>query len=148
MKKLNRTEAEILAGRMLKEQVNGAVANAQNKPEIKSTLATAKKLQREWGKAERASEIKENAFKKYISENKILIEGDFGDIILKEESNYNYQVKKWERTISVNISSSDAVKEKLKEEILYQQIDSENLEQLEVKVIKAIRSYKSQKLLA
>ena len=148
MKKLNKTEAEILAKRMLKQQVAGAVEKAQNSPEIKSKVANATKLLKVWVKAQEKAKQEEHTFNKFLSDNRVLIEGGFGDIVLKCNEDWNSHHRGWDKNVIVDISSSEAVKEKLKEEILYQQIDSENLDELQGKVIEAIQRSKSQKLLA
>ena len=148
MKKLNKNEARILAGRMLKSQVNGAIEKAQNSPQIKSKVANASKLLKVWIKAEQKSKQEEHAFKKFLEDNKVLIEGGFGDIILKYDEDWNQHTRGWDKSVAVDVSSSSQVEERIEEEIIFQQIESSSIDELEGKVIKAIRSYKSQKLLA
>jgi len=148
MKKLNKNEARILAGRMLKSQVNGAIEKAQNSPEIKGKVTNASKLLKVWIKAEQKSKQEEHAFKKFLEDNKVLIEGGFGDIILKYDEDWNQHTRGWDKSVAVDVSSSSQVEERIEEEIIFQQIESSSIDELEGKVIKAIRSYKSQKLLA
>ena len=147
MKKLNKNETRILAGRMLQSQVNGAVEKAQNSPEIKSKLATASKLLKAWIKAERKSKQEEHTFKKFVEDNKVLIEGGFGDIILKYDEDWNQHTREWNKSVAIDISSSSQVEERIEEEIIFQQIESSSIDELEGKVIKAILGYKSHKLL-
>ena len=147
MKKLNKTETRILAGRMLKSQVNGAVEKAQNSPEIKNKLATASKLLKVWIKAQQKSKQEEHAFKKFIEDNRVLIEGGFGDIILKYDEDWNQHTREWNKSVAIDISSSSQVEERIEEEIIFQQIESSSIDELEGKVIKAIRGHKSQRLL-
>ena len=146
-RKLNKTEAELLASRMLKSEVNRAVEKAQNSPQIKSKVANATKLLKVWVKAQQKAKQEEHTFNKFLSDNRVLIEGGFGDIILKCKEDWNSNNREWDKSVIVDISSSDAVKEKLKEEIIFQQIESETLNELEVNVREAIVN-KSQKLLA
>jgi len=144
--KLNRTETRILASRMLNAEVNGAVEKAENSPQIKSKLATAKKLLNVWKKAEQKSKQEEHAFKKFLEDNRVLIEGGFGDIILKYDEDWNQHTRQWNKTIAVDVSSSSQVEERIEEEIVLQQIQSETLDELKVNVREAIIN-NSQKLL-
>ena len=77
MKKLNRTETRILASRMLNAEVNRAVEKAENSPQIKSKIANATKLLKEWVKEKHKAKQKEHAFKKFVEDNIVLIEGGF-----------------------------------------------------------------------
>lgn len=146
MRKLNKTETELLASRMLKSEVNGAIEKAENSPKIKSKVATATKLLKVWVKAQQKAKQEEHTFNKFLSDNRVLIEGGFGDIILKCNEDWNSNNREWDKSVIVDISSSDAVKETLKEEIIFQQIESETLDELEVNVREAIIN-KSQRLL-
>ena len=146
MKKLNKNEARILASRMLKSEVNGAVEKAENSPKIKSKVATATKLLNEWVKEKQKAKQKEHAFKKFVEDNRVLIEGGFGNIILKYDENWNSTAGDWNRNVSIDISSSSQVEELIQEEIIFQQIESKTLDELEVNVREAIVN-KSQRLL-
>jgi hypothetical protein len=145
-RKLNQNEARILASRMLKSEINGAVERAQNSPQIKSKVVTSNKLLKAWLKAEQKSKQEEHAFKKFLEDNKVLIERGFGNIILKYDENWNQQTREWDKTIEVDVSSSSHVEEKIQEEIIIQQIESETLDELQVNVREAIMN-KSQRLL-
>ena len=146
MKKLNRTETRILASRMLNAEVNRAVEKAENSPQIKSKLAKATKLLKEWVKEKHKAKQKEQAFKKFVEDNRVLIEGGFGNIILKYDESWNSSAGDWNRNISIDISSSSEVEERIEEEIVLQQIESETLDELKVNVREAIIN-NSQKLL-
>tara|TARA_A100001035_G_C27674197_1_gene449842 strand:+ start:246 stop:689 length:444 start_codon:yes stop_codon:yes gene_type:complete len=146
MKKLNRTETRILASRMLNAEVNRAVEKAENSPQIKSKLANATKLLKEWVKEKHKAKQKEQAFKKFVEDNRVLIEGGFGNIILKYDESWNSSAGDWNRNISIDISSSSEVEERIEEEIVLQQIESETLDELKVNVREAIIN-NSQKLL-
>jgi len=145
-RKLNKTETRILASRMLNAEVNRAVEKAENSPQIKSKVAGATKLLKEWLKERQKTKQKEHAFKKFVEDNKVLIEGGFGNIILKYDENWNSTAGDYDRSVSVDISSSSQVEERIEEEIIFQQIESENLDELEVNVREAIIN-KSQRLL-
>ena len=124
MKKLNKSETRILASRMLNAEVTRAVEKAENSPQIKSKVASATKLLKVWVKAQEKAKQEEHTFNKFLSDNRVLIEGGFGDVILKCNEDWNSHHRGWDKNVIVDISSSEAVKEKLKEEILYQQIGS------------------------
>jgi len=145
-RKLNRTETRILASRMLNVEVNRAVEQAENSPQIKSKLANASKLLKEWVKEKHKAKQKEQSFKKFLEDNRVLIEGGFGDIILKYDEDWNSTAGDWNRNISIDISSSSEVEERIEEEIVLQQIESETLDELKVNVREAIIN-NSQKLL-
>ena len=146
MKKLNRTETRILASRMLNAEVNRAVEKAENSPQIKSKIANATKLLKEWVKEKHKAKQKEHAFKKFVEDNRVLIEGGFGNIILKYDESWNSTAGDWNRNVSIDISSSSEVEERIEEEIVLQQIESETLDELKVNVREAIIN-NSQKLL-
>ena len=145
MKKLNKSETRILASRMLNAEVNRAVEKAENSPQIKSKVASATKLLKEWVKEKHKAKQKEHAFKKFVEDNRVLIEGGFGNIILKYDENWNSTAGDWDRNVSIDISSSSQVEERIEEEIIFQQIESETLEELQVNVREAIIN-KSQRL--
>jgi hypothetical protein len=145
-RKLNKTETRILASRMLNAEVNRAVEKAENSPQIKSKVASATKLLKEWVKDKHKAKQKEHAFKKFVEDNKVLIEGGFGNIILKYDESWNSTAGDWNRNVSIDISSSSQVEERIEEEIIFQQIESETLDELEVNVREAIIN-KSQRLL-
>ena len=146
MKKLNKSETRILASRMLNAEVNRAVEKAENSPQIKSKVASATKLLKEWVKEKHKAKQKEHAFKKFVEDNRVLIEGGFGNIILKYDENWNSTAGDWDRNVSIDISSSSQVEERIEEEIIFQQIESETLDELQVNVREAIIN-KSQRLL-
>ena len=146
MKKLNRTETRILVSRMLNAEVNRAVEKAENSPQIKSKIANATKLLKEWVKEKHKAKQKEHAFKKFVEDNRVLIEGGFGNIILKYDESWNSTAGDWNRNVSIDISSSSEVEERIEEEIVLQQIESETLDELKVNVREAIIN-KSQRLL-
>jgi hypothetical protein len=145
-RKLNKTETRILASRMLNAEVNRAVEKAENSPQIKSKVASATKLLKEWVKDKHKAKQKEHAFKKFVEDNRVLIEGGFGNIILKYDESWNSTAGDWNRNVSIDISSSSQVEERIEEEIIFQQIESETLDELEVNVREAIIN-KSQRLL-
>tara|TARA_B100001109_G_C18455566_1_gene286562 strand:- start:54 stop:497 length:444 start_codon:yes stop_codon:yes gene_type:complete len=146
MKKLNKSETRILASRMLNAEVNRAVEKAENSPQIKSKVASATKLLKEWVKEKHKAKQKEHAFKKFVEDNRVLIEGGFGNIILKYDESWNSTAGDWNRNVSIDISSSSQVEERIEEEIIFQQIESETLDELQVNVREAIIN-NSQKLL-
>lgn len=146
MKKLNKSETRILASRMLNAEVNRAVEKAENSPQIKSKVASATKLLKEWVKEKHKAKQKEHAFKKFVEDNRVLIEGGFGNIILKYDESWNSTAGDWNRNVSIDISSSSQVEEQIEEEIIFQQIESETLDELQVNVREAIIN-KSQRLL-
>ena len=146
MKKLNKSETRILASRMLNAEVNRAVEKAENSPQIKSKLVNANKLLKEWVKEKHKAKQKEHAFKKFVEDNRVLIEGGFGNIILKYDESWNSTAGDWNRNVSIDISSSSQVEEQIEEEIIFQQIESETLDELQVNVREAIIN-KSQRLL-
>ena len=145
-RKLNKTETRILASRMINAEVNRAVEKAENSPQIKSKVASATKLLKEWVKDKHKAKQKEHAFKKFVEDNRVLIEGGFGNIILKYDESWNSTAGDWNRNVSIDISSSSQVEERIEEEIIFQQIESETLDELEVNVREAIIN-KSQRLL-
>ena len=146
MKKLNKSETRILASRMVNAEVNRAVEKAENSPQIKSKLVNANKLLKEWVKEKHKAKQKEHAFKKFVEDNRVLIEGGFGNIILKYDESWNSTAGDWNRNVSIDISSSSQVEEQIEEEIIFQQIESETLDELQVNVREAIIN-KSQRLL-
>jgi len=148
MKKLNKTEAEIFADKVYNNQLKIALEQAENKPQIKKVMAEANKLIRVWNKADIKAKQQENNFKKFLTDNKILIEGDFGDIVLNFTSDWNYSLQEHVRRVYVDVSSGVSIKQKLFEEILLAQIEAETLQELEVKAIEATRGGNFQKLLA
>ena len=111
-------------------------------------MAEANKLIRVWNKADIKAKQQENNFKKFLTDNKILIEGDFGDIVLNFTSDWNYSLQEHVRRVYVDVSSGVSIKQKLFEEILLAQIEAETLQELEVKAIEATRGGNFQKLLA
>lgn len=145
-RKLNRTETRILASRMLNAEVNGAVEKAENSPQIKSKLATASKLLKVWNKAKQKAKQEEHAFKKFLEDNRVLIEGPYGNIILKYDESWNSTISDWNRNVFIDISSSSEVEERIEEEIVIQQIESDTIDELKVNVREAIIN-NSQKLL-
>jgi|TARA_R100001443_G_scaffold100388_1_gene107778 phage antirepressor YoqD-like protein len=147
MKKLNKTEAELFADRVYDNQLKVTLEQAENKPEIKKVIADANKLLRFWQKADDKAKQEENNFKKFLSDNKILIEGDFGDIMLNFTSEWNYEMQEHVRKVFVDISQGVTIRQKLFKEILLAQIDSENLQELEVKVLEGIRKENYERLL-
>lgn len=147
MKKLNKTEAELFADKVYDNQLKVTLEQAENKPEIKKVIADANKLLRVWQKADDKAKQEENNFKKFLSDNKILIEGDFGDIMLNFTSEWNYEIQEHVRRVFVDISHGVSMRQRLFKEILLAQIDSENLQELEVKVLEGIRKENYQKLL-
>ena len=147
MKKLNKTEAELFADKVYDNQLKVTLEQAENKPEIKKVIADANKLLRVWQKADDKAKQEENNFKKFLSDNKILIEGDFGDIMLNFTSEWNYEIQEHVRRVFVDISHGVSMRQRLFNEILLAQIDSENLQELEVKVLEGIRKENYQKLL-
>jgi hypothetical protein len=148
MKKLNKTEAEIFADKVYNNQLKIALEQAENKPQIKKVMAEANKLIRVWNKADIKAKQQENNFKKFLTDNKILIEGDFGDIVLNFTSDWNYSLQEHVRRVYVDVSSGVSIKQKLFEEILLAQIEAETLQELEVKAIEATRGGNFQKLLS
>ena len=148
MKKLNKTEAEIFADKVYNNQLKIALEQAENKPQLKKVMAEANKLIRVWNKADIKAKQQENNFKKFLTDNKILIEGDFGDIVLNFTSDWNYSLQEHVRRVYVDVSSGVSIKQKLFEEILLAQIEAETLQELEVKAIEATRGGNFQKLLA
>ena len=106
----------------------------------------APKLLKEWVKDKHKAKQKEHAFKKFVEDNRVLIEGGFGNIILKYDESWNSTAGDWNRNVSIDISSSSQVEERIEEEIIFQQIESETLDELEVNVREAIIN-KSQRLL-
>tara|TARA_B100000073_G_scaffold69680_1_gene51525 strand:- start:42 stop:497 length:456 start_codon:yes stop_codon:yes gene_type:complete len=147
MKKLNKTEAELFADKVYDNQLKITLEQAENKPEIKKVIADANKLLRVWEKADNKAKQEENNFKKFLSDNKILIEGDFGDIMLNFTSEWNYEIQEHVRRVFVDISHGVSMRQRLFNEILLAQIDSENLQELEVKALEGIRKENYEKLL-
>ena len=147
MKKLNKTEAELFADKVYDNQLKVTLEQAENKPEIKKVIADANKLLRVWQKADDKAKQEENNFKKFLSDNKILIEGDFGDIMLNFTSEWNYEIQEHVRRVFVDISHGVSMRQRLFKEILLAQIDSENLQELEVKVLEGIRKENYERLL-
>ena len=147
MKKLNKTEAELFADKVYDNQLKITLEQAENKAEIKKVIADANKLLRVWEKADNKAKQEENNFKKFLSDNKILIEGDFGDIMLNFTSEWNYEIQEHVRRVFVDISHGVSMRQRLFNEILLAQIDSENLQELEVKALEGIRKENYEKLL-
>ena len=147
MKKLNKTEAELFADKVYDNQLKITLEQAENKPEIKKVIADANKKLRVWQKADDKAKQEENNFKKFLSDNKILIEGNFGDIVLNFTSDWNYEIQEHVRRVYVDISQGVSIKQRLFKEILLAQIDSENLQELEVKVLEGIRKENNEKLI-
>ena len=147
MKKLNKTEAELFADKVYDNQLKITLEQAENKPEIKKVITEANKLLRFWQKADDKAKQEENNFKKFLSDNKILIEGDFGDIMLNFTSEWNYEMQEHVRKVFVDISQGVSIRQRLFKEILLAQIDSENLQELEVKVLEGIRKENYERLL-
>ena len=147
MKKLNKTEAELFADKVYDNQLKITLEQAENKPEIKKVIADANKKLRVWQKADDKAKQEENNFKKFLSDNKILIEGNFGDIVLNFTSDWNYEIQEHVRSVYVDISQGVSIKQRLFKEILLAQIDSENLQELEVKVLEGIRKENYEKLI-
>ena len=65
---------------------------------------------------------------------------------MKYDESWNSTAGDWNRNISIDISSSSEVEERIEEEIVLQQIESETLDELKVNVREAIIN-NSQKLL-
>ena len=147
MKKLNKTEAELFADKVYDNQLKITLEQAESKPEIKKVIADANKKLRVWQKADDKAKQEENNFKKFLSDNKILIEGNFGDIVLNFTSDWNYEIQEHVRRVYVDISQGVSIKQRLFKEILLAQIDSENLQELEVKVLEGIRKENYEKLI-
>lgn len=147
LKKLNKTEAELFADKIYDNQLKITLEQAENKPEIKKVIAHANKLLRVWQKADNKAKQEENNFKKFLSDNKTLIETDFGDIILSFTSDWNYEIQEHVRKVFVNISQGVSIRQRLFNEILLAQIDSENLQELEVKALEGIKKENYERLL-
>ena len=147
MKKLNKTEAELFADKVYDNQLKITLEQAENKPEIKKVIAEANKKLRVWEKADNKAKQEENNFKKFLSDNKVLIEGDFGDIILSFTSEWDYEIQQNVRKVFVNISQGISMRQRLFNEILLAQIDSENRQELEVKALEGIRKENYERLL-
>jgi hypothetical protein len=146
-RKLNKTEAELFADKVYDNQLKITLEQAENKPEIKKVIAHANKLLRVWQKADNKAKQEENNFKKFLSDNKTLIETDFGDIILSFTSDWNYEIQEHVRKVFVNISQGISIRQRLFNEILLAQIDSENLQELEVKALEGMRKENYERLL-
>ena len=147
LKKLNKTEAELFADKIYDNQLKITLEQAENKPEIKKVIAHANKLLQVRQKADNKAKQEENNFKKFLSDNKTLIETDFGDIILSFTSDWNYEIQEHVRKVFVNISQGVSIRQRLFNEILLAQIDSENLQELEVKALEGIRKENYERLL-
>ncbi|MAT09964.1 MAG: hypothetical protein CMM02_03060 [Rhodopirellula sp.] len=147
LKKLNKTEAELFADKIYDNQLKITLEQAENKPEIKKVIAHANKLLQVWQKADNKAKQEENNFKKFLSDNKTLIETDFGDIILSFTSDWNYEIQEHVRKVFVNISQGVSIRQRLFNEILLAQIDSENLQELEVKALEGIKKENYERLL-
>ena len=147
LKKLNKTEAELFADKVYDNQLKITLEQAENKPEIKKVIAEANKKLRVWQKADNKAKQEENNFKKFLSDNKVLIEGDFGDIMLNFTSEWNYEMQEHVRKVFVDISHGVSMRQRLFKEILLAQIDSENLQELEVKALEGIRKENYERLL-
>ena len=147
LKKLNKTEAELFADKIYDNQLKITLEQAENKPEIKKVIAHANKLLQVWQKADNKAKQEENNFKKFLSDNKTLIETDFGDIILSFTSDWNYEIQEHVRKVFVNISQGVSIRQRLFNEILLAQIDSENLQELEVKALEGMRKENYERLL-
>ena len=147
LKKLNKTEAELFADKIYDNQLKITLEQAENKPEIKKVIAHANKLLQVWQKADNKAKQEENNFKKFLSDNKVLIEGDFGDIVLSFTSEWDYEIQEHVRKVFVNISQGISIRQRLFNEILLAQIDSENLQELEVKALEGMRKENYERLL-
>ena len=147
LKKLNKTEAELFADKIYDNQLKITLEQAENKPEIKKVIAHANKLLQVRQKADNKAKQEENNFKKFLSDNKTLIETDFGDIILSFTSDWNYEIQEHVRKVFVDISHGVSIRQRLFNEILLAQIDSENLQELEVKALEGIRKENYERLL-
>ena len=147
MKRLNKTEREAYAEVVMQKEKQSLISKSDNNGRIKKILLEAKRLERLSDKAELKSEIAKNNLQSFINENRTLIEGSYGSIILKRDHDWSRREQRYRYNTRVEFDQSHEIKEKLEKAIILAGIDAETKEELDEKVFKLMTEEDSLKLL-
>jgi len=147
MKKLNKTEREAYAEVVMQKEKNNLISKADKDGSINKILLEAKRLERLSDKTELKSEIAKNNLQSFINENRTLIEGSYGSIILKRDHDWSRREQRYRYNTRVEFDQSHEIKEKLEKAIILAGIDAETKEELDKKVFELMTKEDSLKLL-